>query len=341
MLTSLLLLVSLSTTGELTTSKGYYPLADQVDDSTFICIGRVEEILVIPTPAHLSDDRALRRGSLPIARVTVERVLKGAKDVAVVYHEAWGTWTCDTTTAEVGQRALFLLRRGGEVQRAPEVVQEAVYAALGSDFLHRNVGSGDGIQPIHRDDGKDLVRCVGAPDVLDHERVRYAQSLADVTAYIEELDRFALDAVSVHALSGYASLSSKDSGSFDLRIRPDGQARLATSLGCAEQVKTFELDSNAWRSMGHELERLIAGQKRIVGDPGNRHLVRELTLRTRLGSLSYAEPSDWSPAANWTSDQRFALVDALDAWAYVRSHIDCLQCDDHTEKDRIWLQNLR
>jgi len=305
-------------------AKGYLALTDKVDRSTFICIGRVVEIVKVPAPAELHSPNE----ELPIARVEVERVFKGDRSRSVIHHEAWSTWKCDTTSAEVGERALFLLAPGVLEGRARNV-RQSTYAAIGADVVLRNVGSGDGIVDIEGEGEGARVHCPGAPYVLsdgDH-----AQRIDDLLRYITDLETFSLDAAIVHARSGWPMMSTKAVDAFDLRVLPDGRARLAKNLGAGELVSMFHVDR--WEQLHRDLDLLVADQRRTVGDATSVPLVRELALRSDGGTLTFAEPSLWFPPGE-SSEGRRAAEDALKAWALLRAAIDCPECRDDTARDR-------
>jgi hypothetical protein len=273
--------------------------------------------------------------------VAVERVLKGAADTRTVHHEAWGTWACDTTRARVGQRALFLLGTQTVISRFTEEERRAVHAELGTELVLRNLGSGDGIRTIDVASDEELVSALGAPEAVG-ARAGHLLRLADVVRYVEELARFSPDAASVHAHGGASSSSRGPSGSFDLRILPDGSARLARSLGRAERVVTWELAPAERERLARELALATAGEVRAVGSTPGYGDARRLTVRSGASSLSFVEPRDgWSPPIDGTIEERFAAADALRLWQTVRATIDCDGCDDHSEKDRRWLATLR
>jgi len=318
--------------------KGYLALADMVDRASLVCIGRVEEIVVVVSPEPVGGLR-----ELPIARVAVERVLKGAPETTEVFHEAWGTWICDTTGAKVGQRALFLLASEGIVASASQAVKEQVLAALGPGVLLRSLGSGDGIALIVTENGEEVAYCQGAPLTLDSKRVRYARTLAAVVDYVAELVRFSLDKVSVRARSGDATLYTSPSGSFDLRLLPDGEARLAIRLGPAETVRRFTLDPRTWLDLRERLASLLSGERRFVGEEKGFSFTRKLAIRLDEASLALAWPRDWAPPAGWARDTAFApaFADALRAWALVYAAIDCPGCDEYAVPDGLLLKQSR
>jgi hypothetical protein len=314
--------------------KGYYALADRVDDATFICIGRVEEIVVVPTPATAEPDFPNRRNELPIARVAVERVLKGTPEVSVIHHEAWGTWACDTTGAEVGQRAIFLLAPLGQVAQASEPVRASVHAAIGTDVLLRNVGSGDGILTIP-DSTEGSVSCMYGPTALRSEEP-YASDFAKVVAYIEDLVRFRPEAVIVHQRRGTASYNAI-AERFDFRLLSDGQARLATQPGSNELVENFVLRPQAVRALMQDLELDIGNEIRTFGNPTQRGFERKLIVRSGAGELTWAEQGEGFCSVPGTPEEERLLNDAQIAWAIVSEALAAALRERDPSRDLDWL----
>src|SRR6185295_12084196 len=107
-------LISASVASLLPLRKGPPRLSDQVDASTLVCIGIVDQEFTVSIPGGIAADAtqldsSRKKSAFQFGRVRVERVLKGDPRTTVVFHEAWSTWTCDTTIAMHGKRALFFL----------------------------------------------------------------------------------------------------------------------------------------------------------------------------------------------------------------------------------------
>jgi hypothetical protein len=132
--------------------KSVLRLSDAVDGSTLICIGTVERVDTVVPPEGWrgqADGWSMRQApaELTLGRVLVERVLKGDPATKVAYHEAWRSWTCDTTSAHAGERCLFFLGPGAVSDAAP-LARESLAARVGGAPILCNLGSGDGIVPI-------------------------------------------------------------------------------------------------------------------------------------------------------------------------------------------------
>jgi hypothetical protein len=305
--------------------KGLYTLEDMVEGAGLICIGRVEEIIVVESPEPVTF-----RTELPIARVAVERWIKGGAGTAFIHHEAWSTWACDDTGAEVGERAMLFLCRAGEIAQSSAPVQDAVKRAVGTAEIYRNWNSGSGILPILEEDGIEYVPKQGIARGVDIdpplEGAWFLRKLSEQVQYIEGLLRFPRASVSVLARR---NCDSAVADSFDLRILENGEIRLETPLGRSEAVRFFELEPRAWQSMKRDLELLVGERDRVIGDPAKKHLARNLVVRIQGSSLTFAEPKDWVPSMD---TDLVAFHDALEAWTLVREVAELRLPDPYAEK---------
>src|SRR6188768_226223 len=101
-------------------SKVMTSLAQRTDASSFICIGTVDEVITVQSPEGVAGGAIIELPeTLEFARIRVERVIKGDPATKVLFHEAWSTWTCDTTGAHTGERSLFLLSAGAVSEMKP------------------------------------------------------------------------------------------------------------------------------------------------------------------------------------------------------------------------------
>lgn len=96
--------------------------------------------------------------------------------------------------------------------------------------------------------------------------------------------------------------------------------------------------------MRQDLELVVGSGERTVGDTKQWRLARKLVVRLPGGSLTFAEPGrpwqDPAPDTPWVPDHPEALPvlrDALYAWKLVRESVDCPECDDHWQRDRLVL----
>lgn len=315
-------------------------LSDQVDASTFVCIGTVDEVITVPFPNGIEaggngfESRASTE--LRFARVRVERVLKGDPSTRVVFHEAWSTWACDDTRDTPGERSLFLLGPGViAAARVEDRIRAA--SALGSDLILRNVGSGDGIVPILRDGEREYVVRWGWPESLRGPDGAKGWRLADVVAWIETSARFSPEAVTVHARCNEALPPGPDRGAtFDLRILPDGSRRLAKWLGEAETVVVDRIDPALWIQLQSTLRHEVGSDDRVI-DQASSWPARRLTIRIDERRFEFSQGRDQN--LNHADEAlKPVLHRALRAWAALWDVLDCPTCTDHRAVDARVLQ---
>lgn len=314
--------------------KAYSALYERVDQATLICIGSVQDLVeVAAPPGEWRNSQGAQR--LSFARVAVERVLKGPADTGVIHHEAWGTWPCDTTRAQLGERALLLLSHNTQLARAPDSFRDEVMLALGADEVLRNVGSGDGILRIREEQGAVLVSSAGMPNSLRANR--YDAKLADVLHYVEQLVRFSPERVTVRAARGWSMPSSRPSSTFDLRILDDGSCRFATSLRSSEEVRTFQLEAREWDLLRSALELPGMRGDQIVGDP-KVWKTRQLVMRLSAGTLTFVESREWNPQA-LSDAERPLFRHAMRSWAAILGAFDCPEDAGERERDGPWIED--
>src|SRR5436190_3863972 len=166
-------------------SKAMTSLAQRTDASSFICIGTVDEVITVPSPEGAAGGGIFELPkSLEFARIRVERVIKGDPATKVLFHEAWPTWMCDTTSAHTGERSLFLLSAGAVSELKP-AQRALVESTLAAKLILRNVYSGDGIMPIlGRKDGE-YVHCFASSPSMAHPDEPYTCRWKPVLEYVE------------------------------------------------------------------------------------------------------------------------------------------------------------
>ncbi len=91
-----------------------------------------------------------------VAEIEVLRVLRGAADLERVYVHAQPTWTCDTSEAEVGETALFLLAKGNELKAGRAFWRALDRQRRGAPFFLIE-WSGRGRMPVRLVDGVEFV----------------------------------------------------------------------------------------------------------------------------------------------------------------------------------------
>lgn len=315
--------------------KSMLRLSDAVDGSTLICIGTVERVDTLVPPEGWQEPEAsgfrFRQApaELTLGRVLVERVLKGDPATKVAYHEVWRSWTCDTTSAHVGERCLFFLGPGA-VSDATPIAREALAARVGGAPILCNVGSGDGIVPITvPESGAPFVRFHGAPEeygVEGHEKRGGLVRLSKVLEHVEQLARFAPELVVVRATSRRAD----DRTGFDYRILADGSTCFAT--GSMSPLRTSKLSERDWSALKSALSIAIGPAPIELGEARSYNPYRSLHVALPGVRLSFTD--DDSVIVSGMEDAEFARYRAtIDAWKLVHTAMDCADCVDHSARD--------
>lgn len=295
-------------------SPGMLSLADRVDLADRICVGRVVDVVEIEMPD--APDGSGPPPRLPFARVEIERTFKGDPAQTVLHHEVWDEGLCGSTRAFVGQRALFFL----EPSRLDGESGAHVFAELGALPWH-NVGSGLGIVEIETIDGREVTRHAGQPESLGSER----PALSDVVVYVEELVRFAPANLTVHLRCRGAG----SGDSFDLRLLPDGEMRLARPLGGLEERRLARLPEADRDRLRERIEGLVGEQDRTLGEELARADVHRLvTLRSRQAGLVLRQP--YGPRRpTHTAEARRTREDAVTGWSLILEALGVPSCADH------------
>jgi hypothetical protein len=325
--------------------KGPLDLSNAVDYSTLICIGTVERVETTAVPHDWAEtDSDLAPTQAPLGRIAIERVLKGDPSAKVAYHETWSSWVCGSTSAHAGERRVFFLHPGA-VSRANSSVRDAATAALGTAPVLRIVGSGDGFALIQEDKSGPFVSFGHVPDALlsvptggfrdSFERAQQSSHipLGRFAAYVETRSRF--DRANLAVSARVTSPVQEGQLRFDLRILPNGDARLALGNRNESEVRTFSLPR--WDALRAEL--FLAGASEDASfSRGDRDGVqqRELVIRLDGHTLQFDDYGGLS-AAPVDPARRAAATHRLRAWSLLRGAIECPECVDHRSQDSDWL----
>lgn len=317
-------------------SKSTILLADQLDRCTFAGLGRVTEIVEVDIEGSPPGFWPGSNARLPFARVEVERVLVGDPGIREVFHEAWASWTCDSTRATVGERALLVLGPPG-IERASEEDQARVAAALGGVPVYRNIGSGDGILGVRERGGEAFVSSRCFPRHVRSGESSYEIRLSAALAYVEECLRFAPAKLAVHVRGGILREGRRpDLGRVDVRILPDGEVRVAQVYLSEEVLRFSRLPDRGWRALRADLRSLVGSGERFAGEERpswNGH--RLVTLRSAGGTLTLRESLETVRPEPGTPEA-FATTDALNAFSRVLAALDLEPLPEHAARDRAW-----
>lgn len=156
-----LLPIALSFSGSSAPKVAELPLKDLTRFADAIFVGRVEEVLMVVQPDHRSEydsaDPLPYCSLIPIAKVSVQRPLKGVKRGEVVHYLAMSTWICDTTTADTGETALFFLDRSDWADQLTATFRSNLKRRTGEPTTHLLGHAGRGRMPLRIVDGEEYV----------------------------------------------------------------------------------------------------------------------------------------------------------------------------------------
>lgn len=250
-------------------------LTELCDMSVTIVVGKVERIVETPMPGGGQESPSIfgQLGpTVPIAELVVERTLRGAVDLQRVRFLAAATWTCDTSSATVGERMLVFLTpwerfdesirdKGVETRPAAAPIRQVAWSGRGKLTIVRDANGTECFQVM--------------PDVLMPSALRWNDEEAKldrVLEYVTALERFgpAITAVRVGGWRGTRSPDRPNDETFDLRVLPDGAYRLALGGTEAESVRTGNIDPAALTALASTLQPMDAytGARKIEGFRG-------------------------------------------------------------------------
>ncbi len=156
-----LLPIVLSFSGSSAPKVAKCPLKDLTRFADAIFVGRVEEVLMVVQPDHRSEydsaDPLPYCSLIPIAKVSVQRPLKGVKRGEVAHYLAMSTWICDTTTADTGETALFFLERSDWADQLTATFRSNLKRRTGEPTTHLLGHVGRGRMPLRIVDGEEYV----------------------------------------------------------------------------------------------------------------------------------------------------------------------------------------
>jgi hypothetical protein len=313
-----------------------------------VFIGRVEEVLELDQVRPESGDRrssaaiaSLR--SVPIARVRVERPLKGVATGQVVHYLAAPTWICDISGAELGERALFLLDdTGWHQQLAPATRAE----------LKRRTDSAPVYSVAHAGRGRMPLRAVQASEYATFwSEVVLPTDLPSIDgseeeyAFIRSVHLPSLEAHLVQTLAAqlpYVSLTHRcplasDRG-WHFRVWGDGYGRLVVEdpggERVVESVVPAELVARIDSLLHASAESQLAGSFGQGGPDGPR---RSFEGRTREGRVRFELLTIWPHSVSEIAERR-RIVQALELWDELRGLFDEPGTLDSRKYDRACIE---
>ncbi len=320
---------------------------DLVRFSDVIAVGRVVRIEEIHWSGWKSSNSWGWPESLPpkvpLAELTVTSVLKGGPETKTLLFLAVSTWTCDITSAEVGETALFFLQEAGQ----DEVFDAELHRDIGRRFpgipFMRVLWSGRGKMPLRSlPDGQyatywagDVILPDGFPDVEGPDpRHRFIRS-APLSAFQEKIAACLVEQREAWLTASVAEVLD-DGLAWDLELTWDRHARLTVHEPAGARVESFLLDSRRAVGLSRTFECLD-------GDDGAETLgTGKSSHGTRM--LQVFDPSEPKHFHILETDEDWMRGEAamrtyfvLEAWRELRGSFEEPACSDHRPRDRRWL----
>jgi hypothetical protein len=277
---------------------------------------------------------------VPFAEVAVSRVLKGDPETNRFTFLATGTWTCDTTSATVGERALFFLAKADH----NELYDDELRGWLGERFpaipTMQVLDSGRGKMPLRAlPDGEyatywaeDVILRESFPSV-DGPDPRYSfKRSASLVAFANEI---ATCVTAQHKTWLTAVVTDVADGSYawDLELRWDRQVHLIIHDPSGVRERRYVLESpQAVRvavDLGQASSIVLGKGPPARGVRSLEALGAEEPISVRILALDGACKSGSSSASA-------RLV--LDVWKILRTSFDEPACADHRADDEPWLE---
>ena len=335
-------------------ARGPAPSAPKVADAKLaeiarfaevIFVGRVEEVFVLEQPQEGDGS-----GSMPcpldklprvrVAKVRVERALKGVEHGDVVHYLATSTWTCDISGATSGERALFLL----DESDWPLDLQSAARAELkthtGPAPSYRVAHFGRGSMPLRLLEGEeyaafwsgvimpdDLPTVVGLDDDYPSRRAAHLPSLEKLLAKIvlEQLPHFSLSHRHPLAMDR----------SWGFRVWGDGYARLRIDdpKEGAKYIESKIAPEHIAKLTAALRDASASSVSGSFGQDGPDGVSRILEAQGKDHSLSF-ELHTLFPESVQGNEDRLRVTTALKLWAELRALFDEPHTLDARERDR-------
>ncbi|MCE9596197.1 MAG: hypothetical protein K8S98_18560 [Planctomycetes bacterium] len=302
--------------------------------SDAIVIGEVERIVdVKPRFGSWFAPDALDRPNWPIAELRVLKTFKGDPAVSKRHFAAFGTWTCDTSDAKVGERALYFLTDMDPASDLGEALVPEFEGAFGAPDAAWIAHSGRGAMAISVVDGREHVTCWTEDVVVPAELPRVASTsghdfikcleLAPLVASIDAVRAVCVElearrapgiepwTLAVHA-DRTATLVAQGAKRPWRELKLDGTAQIA-ALRALRDANALTNSMTFGGPAATRGERVV----RVLGEPG----ALEIVLR------------DLDPTALKSHEHALELRTLLEEWSALRGGFEDRRCADHREAD--------
>lgn len=336
-------------------------LEDLVRYSDRVVVGRVERVADVERDPHRKRARRSRvdelGDALRFAELSVQSDLKGAGEPRVLFL-AQSTWTCDVTSAEVGEEVVLFLNADEGFESEGPSFSERLRASFGSDEAYRVLWSGRGRLPLSDLDGEThalAMRDVKLPDSLEslpvepeHETSKRPQNrwvrLNDLTQTVLRAVERQRSSVYLRAMSSREGQRGKYGLGWTLELKADRRARLDLEgkRGLVQTRKEFTLSAMEFLTLQEALWRVERPQWNLsIGGAG-------LDPDSGMRTLEYRTPDSRGTLRFFTLDMhnlkdegyRAQVREAFQLWSSVRGLIDDPRCVDRRAEDAAFLERL-
>jgi hypothetical protein len=344
------LLAVVPTSSPCSTGVGLRSLEDLTRFADAIFIGRVEEVFEIEqgpseTPSNASGFYSLLRRSVPIAKVSVLRALKGVEKGDVVHYLAARRWTEDISTAISGETALFFLDRSDWTDERSREFRSELKQRTGASSTHVLSHHGRGRMPLRIVEDREYVTYGVIPPELptidgpdpEHESIIRSIRLDTLEAYLQ--GTVAAQWPHIRA-SNHTPLSPYRR--WELEIWGDGFRWL--HVKDPEEYINFErqippevllsLKKALKTALDHRLPKTLGQQ----GPDGSR---RSLEIHTTGGKIHRLEIHTLHPELDLEERERECAVAVLELWSHVRGLFQTRRTLDARPYDRPCIEAWR
>ena len=319
------------------------PLAHVTRFADAIFVGRVEEVFEVAQPDHRpggnTGDPLPYLEAIPIAKVSVQRPLKGVEEGETLHYLATGTWTCDISRAVVGERALFMLRESDWPRHLQPAARSELRRRTASAPVFAVAHSGRGRMPLREVEGIEYATYrhnIVLPEdlpTIDGPEERYSLIRSVHLPSIEKkLSKIITEQLPCFSLSHRQPLT-PDRG-WRFRVWGDGYCHLIIENPKRPQHIESEVPSKKVMELAATLQSAcesdLTGSFGLAGPDGPQRIFE---ARTRDGRVRF-ELHAISPELVQGREQRLHAAQALQLWAELRSLFDQPGTLDAREGDR-------
>lgn len=322
---------------------GTMSLEDLTRYSDQIFIGQVEKVFTIEQskPADVEFSPIASGRPLTIATVRIDKSLKGFAEGSRVQFLATRTWTCDISTAVVGERGLFFLSGNMLSAKLAEGTLEALKKETSSSNLYKLSHSGRGRMILQEFNGAEYVATqdIKLPEGLSR-RVYTLDGTELKRTAIGDLEKKVSEVMAAQV--PYFSLEhhawKNGDPSWSLELWGDGVGSLKIQREDGVHRDTISVP----REVMHELSKRLRAQEppsaKYSFDDGVRKVPRRHFLATGFDRLITANFGEIDSSRDLGPRLNKSLVNILELWSLIRAFVPGSDLPDLRKADRLWIE---